>query len=426
MTTTDLYGDHARAVAAHVDAERLLEAVKSLASFGARDNGGVDRPALSERDLDARRYLIERAAALGCTVTTDHCANLFIRRPGTEPLAPVMTGSHADTQPSGGKLDGCYGVLAGLECIEAMNAAGIQTRRPLDVAIWTNEEGTRFQPGAMGSSAFVDPALMQRYLKVADATGTTLAQALEQHAQTFPTLPTRSEAQPAHAFIELHIEQGPQLENAALPLGIVSGIQGVRWYAVTCTGVAAHAGTTPMPVRRDAMTLAIDVRAQIDAFARELGQADTRVTFGRWSVAPNSINTIPASVTFTVDFRHPDAAVLAAFDQQIAQCTQGTQGTQRGDITLEALFSHAPVAFDSALLKRLGAAAAALEAPTMTLTSGAFHDAMYLARHCPTAMLFVPSRDGISHNPLEHTDDDHLVLGTRALAHCLATLCNEP
>ncbi|MBN3856967.1 M20 family metallo-hydrolase [Paraburkholderia sp. Ac-20340] len=422
--TLDESSSDARAAAAQVNPQRLLDAIQALASFGARDDGGVDRPALSGRDLQARRYLIERAIALGCTVTTDHCANLFIRRAGSEDLAPVMTGSHADTQPSGGKLDGCYGVLAGLECIEALNDAGIRTRRPLEVAVWTNEEGTRFQPGAMGSSAFVDPTLMDRYNTVADATGVTLAQALQQHAQTFPALARRNADQPAnqpaHAFIELHIEQGPQLENANLPLGIVSGIQGVRWYSITCTGVAAHAGTTPMPVRRDAMTLAIDVRATIDTFAHTLGGDDTRVTFGRWSVAPNSINTIPSTVTFTVDFRHPDAAVLAAFDQQIAQCAQ------RDGVALQGLFSHAPVAFDNALLARLTEAAAALDTPTMTLTSGAFHDAMYLARHCPTAMLFVPSRDGISHNPLEHTDDDHLVLGTRALAHCLATLCNEP
>ncbi|MDE1180499.1 M20 family metallo-hydrolase [Paraburkholderia sp.] len=406
--------------AAHVDPARLLHAIAALARFGARDDGGVDRPALSGRDLDARRYLIERAHALGCTVTTDHCANLFIRCAGTEDLPPVMTGSHADTQPSGGKLDGCYGVLAGLECIEALNDAGIRTRRPLDVVVWTNEEGTRFQPGAMGSSAFVEPALIDRYRAVSDASGVTLADALSAHSDAFPSLATRNETQAAHAFIELHIEQGPQLEIAGRPLGIVSGIQGVRWYAVTCTGVAAHAGTTPMPARRDAMTLAIDVRADIDAFAKALGQHDTRVTFGRWSVVPNSINTIASSVTFTVDFRHPDEAVLAAFDQQIAQCAA------RPDVMLEALFSHEPVGFDAALLTRLGEAADALEAPTLTLTSGAFHDAMYLAQHCPTAMLFVPSRDGISHNPLEHTDDDHLVLGTRALAHCLATLCNEP
>lgn len=412
-------GDAASTVAAHVDPARLLRSIETLASFGARSDGGVDRPALSERDLDARRYLIDRATELGCTVTTDACANLFIRRPGSENLAPVMTGSHADTQPSGGKLDGCYGVLAGIECIAALNDAGVRTRRPLDVVVWTNEEGTRFQPGAMGSSAFVQPALMERYRAVSDANGVTLAEALDAHASAFPSLTARAERTPAHACIELHIEQGPQLELADLPLGIVSGIQGVRWYAVTCNGVAAHAGTTPMPARRDAMTLAIAVRAGIDAFAHTLGLADTRVTFGRWSVTPNSINTIASCVTFTVDFRHPDERVLAAFDQQIAQCAQ------RHGVALEALFSHAPVDFAPALLTRLSEAAGALDAPTMTLTSGAFHDAMYLAQHCPTAMLFVPSRDGISHNPLEHTDDDYLVLGTRALAHCLTALCNE-
>lgn len=374
-------------VAGHVDPARLLHAVDTLASFGARADGGVDRPALSERDIDARRYLIERATALGCTVTTDHCANLFIRRAGTENLPPVMTGSHADTQPSGGKLDGCYGVLAGLECIEALNDAGIRTCRPLDVVVWPNEEGTRFQPGAMGSSAFVEPALIEKYRTASDASGITLADALAAHSLAFPSLATRNETRAAHAFIELHIEQGPQLELAGIPLGVVSGIQGLRWYSVTCTGVAAHAGTTPMHVRRDAMSLAIDVRADIDAFAKSLGQDDTRVTFGRWSVAPNSINTIASSVTFTVDFRHPDDAVLAAFDQQIAHCAE------RFRVTLEALFSHAPVAFDNALRTRLGEAAEALDARILTLTSGAFHDAMYLAQHCPTAMLFVRSRE---------------------------------
>ncbi|WP_321874336.1 M20 family metallo-hydrolase [Burkholderia ubonensis] len=413
--------DHAaQAVSAHVDPSRLLGSIDALAAFGARTDGGVDRPALSARDIEARRHLIERAHALGCTVTTDDCANLFIRRAGTEDIAPVMTGSHIDTQPTGGKLDGCYGVLAGIECIAALNDAGIRTRRPLDVAIWTNEEGTRFQPGAMGSSAFVDPVLLERYRDARDASGTTLAAALDAHRQTFPTLGKHDARQPTRAFIELHIEQGPQLELASVPLGVVCGIQGVRWHAITCEGVAAHAGTTPMHARHDAMTLAIAVRAEIEAFATALGQEHTRVTFGRWSVAPNSINTIASAVTFTVDFRHPDTDVLTAFDERLAQCAELHR------VAVEPLFSHAPVCFDDALVARLADACDALAAPTLRLTSGAFHDAMYLARHCPTAMLFVPSRGGISHNPLESTDDDHLVLGTRALAHCLATLCNEP
>ena len=414
--------DLAAMATAAVSGPRLLDAITRLAEYGARHDGGVDRPALSEADLEARRYLIDRARALGCTVATDACANLFIRRAGQENLPPVMTGSHADTQPTGGKLDGCYGVLAGLECIEALNAAGITTRRPLDVVVWTNEEGTRFQPGAMGSSAFVDPALMARYHTATDAAGISLESALAAHGRAFPSLPPRPDNaanRRAHAFIELHIEQGPQLELAGVPLGIVSGIQGVRWYEITVSGVAAHAGTTPMAVRRDAMTLAIALRNEIDALARSLGKDQTRVTFGRWSVTPNSINTIPSSVTFTIDFRHPESAVLDAFDTELAMLTQRHQALSK------VLFMHSSVAFDPSLLSRLDRAASALQARTLHMTSGAFHDAMYLARHCPTAMLFVPSRDGISHNPLEHTDDDHLVLGTRALTHCLVTLCNE-
>lgn len=410
----------ARAASAHVDSSRLLGAIEALAAFGARSDGGVDRPALSPLDIDARRHLVDRAHALGCTVTTDGCANLFIRRPGTEDIAPVITGSHIDTQPTGGKLDGCYGVLAGIECIAALNDACIETHRPLEVAIWTNEEGTRFQPGAMGSSAYVDPALLERYREASDASGVTLAAALDAHRQAFPALALRDSRPAAHAFIELHIEQGPLLELAQMPLGVVSGIQGVRWYAITCEGIAAHAGTTPMQARHDAMTLAVAVRAEIEAFATALGEEHTRVTFGRWSVTPNAINTIAASVTFTVDFRHPDGKVLAAFDRQLACCLE------RHGAALEPLFSHAPVHFDDALVAHLTDTCAALDAPALTLTSGAFHDAMYLARHCPTAMLFVPSRGGISHNPLESTSDYHLVLGTRALAHCLATLCNEP
>ncbi|ACC75145.1 M20 family metallo-hydrolase [Paraburkholderia phymatum] len=421
MMRTDqpAHDDVARRAAESIDETRLLASIETLAAFGARPDGGVNRPALSATDLDARRYLVERAHALGCAVSTDACANLFIRRPGIDDAPPVMTGSHIDTQPSGGKLDGCYGVLAGLECIAALNDAGLSTRRPLDVAIWTNEEGTRFAPGAMGSSAFVEPARMPTYLDAADAGGVTLRAALESHRRTLPELPSRGDAPPAHAFVELHIEQGPQLENADVPLGVVTGIQGVRWYAFHCEGVAAHAGTTPMPMRRDAMTLAVALRASLEEIAVSLGGEHTRVTFGRWSVTPNSINTIPSDVTFSVDFRHPDAHVLDTFDTLVAACAR------RHGARIAPLFAHTPVRFDCEVLARLDAACRALDAPALRLTSGAFHDAMYLAQHCPTAMLFVPSRDGISHNPAEATDARHLVLGARALAHTLTTLCND-
>ncbi|MBP0593603.1 M20 family metallo-hydrolase [Paraburkholderia sp. LEh10] len=414
-----MHDDIARQVADRVNAARLIESIDALAAFGARDDGGVNRPALGERDIEARRFLIERARALGCSVSVDACANLFIRRDGDTALAPVMTGSHIDTQPTGGKLDGCYGVLAGFEVLAALNDANVRTRRPLEVAIWTNEEGTRFSPGAMGSSAFVEPSRMTRYADVRDVDGVTLRAALDAHHAAFPELGARGSHDAAHAFVELHIEQGPQLENAGVPLAVVSGIQGVRWYALHCAGTAAHAGTTPMPLRRDAMTLAIALHRELDGVAHELGRDDTRVTFGRWNVEPNSINTIPSAVTFIVDFRHPDARVLAAFDERAHAIAQ------RHGARLEALFSHAPVAFDAAVLSRIDDACRALDANALHLTSGAFHDAMYLAQHCASGMLFVPSRGGISHNPAEATDAGHLVLGARVLAHCLTTLCND-
>ncbi|WP_250442253.1 M20 family metallo-hydrolase [Caballeronia sp. AZ1_KS37] len=409
----------ARQVADAVNAARLLESIEALAAFGARDDGGVDRPALGERDIEARRFLIDRARALGCSVHVDACANLFFRREGDAALAPVMTGSHIDTQPAGGKLDGCYGVLAGFEVLAALNDANVPTRRPLEVAIWTNEEGTRFSPGAMGSSAFVEPSRMARYAHVQDAEGTTLSAALQRHVSAFPELPPRAQQDAAHAFVELHIEQGPQLEKAEVPLAVVSGIQGVRWYAFHVQGIAAHAGTTPMPLRRDAMTLAIALHRELDVIAHELGRADTRVTFGRWNIAPNSINTIPSAVSFTVDFRHPDARVLGAFDEH-AQAIAQSHGAR-----IEALFAHAPVAFNPSVLSRIDEACRALDTRALHLTSGAFHDAMYLAKHCPSGMIFVPSIDGISHNPAEATDAGPLVLGARALAHCLTTLCND-
>jgi beta-ureidopropionase / N-carbamoyl-L-amino-acid hydrolase len=404
-------------VATRVNPSRLLESIDALAAFGARDDGGVNRPALGGHDIEARRFLIERARALGCTVSVDACANLFIRRGGDAALAPVMTGSHIDTQPTGGKLDGCYGVLAGLEVLAALNDANVRLRRPLEVAIWTNEEGTRFSPGAMGSSAFVEPSRLTGYADAHDAEGVTLRAALDVHRQAFPKLGTRDSRDAAHAFVELHIEQGAQLENAAVPLAIVSGIQGVRWYAFHCAGTAAHAGT--MPLRRDAMTLAIALRHEVDATAHELGRDDTRVTFGRWNIEPNSINTIPSAVTFTVDFRHPDARVLALFEERARAIAQ------HHGARIEALFSHKPVAFDAAVLSTIDDACSALHACALHLTSGAFHDAMYLARHCPSGMIFVPSRDGISHNPAEATDPEHLVLGARVLAHCLTTLSNK-
>ena len=405
-------------VVAQVSQQRLLDRLAQLARFGALENGGVDRQALSSEELDARAWLIDWAGSLGCEVITDDSANLFIRRAGQEALPPVVTGSHIDTQPSGGNLDGCYGVIAGMECLSALHNAGITTRRPIEVAVWMNEEGSRFAPGAMGSSAYVEPTRLKDYLAHQDARGITVAQALQQCHERFPHLPRRARV-PFAAFIELHIEQGPVLEQGALPLAVVSGIQGVRWYQFTCYGESAHAGTTPMAMRQDAMTLARRTAHQVELAMGHLPAEELRLTFGRWDVEPNAINTTASRVSFTIDFRHADASVLAEFDAVMQQFAAE-------NVQVKSLFHHQPVAFDVGLIAQQHASADALGIAAMKLMSGAFHDAMHLAGHCPTSMFFVPSHYGISHNPAEHTDPQYLYLGAKALAHCLTELANQP
>jgi N-carbamoyl-L-amino-acid hydrolase len=401
-----------------VSATRLQGLLDTLATFGPGSDGGMNRQALSEEDFQARAWLIGEAHRLGCTVWRDACANLFIRRDGREDLPPVMTGSHIDTQPTGGKLDGCYGVMAGLECLHALRDAGVQTRRPIEVVVWTNEEGSRFSPGAMGSSAYVDPARLTGYRNNLDAAGMSVGEALDAHAQRFADLPMREKIA-THAFVELHIEQGPVLEEAKVPLGVVSGIQGVRWYQVRCKGASAHAGTTPTHMRRDALLSAMESLRPIDELAQRLAGEDKRLTFGRWNVMPNAINTIAGEVTFSIDFRHADPQVLAAFDAGLSDCLPA-------DAQLSSLFSHEPTAFAPQVIEVLEHACEATGLGWQSIRSGAFHDAMYLAGHCPTAMLFVPSRNGISHNPLEFTEPAQLEAGARALAWSLVALAEQP
>lgn len=401
-------------VARQLDEDWLNHLLGQLAEFGKLANGGVDRQALSEVELDARAWLIDIAKQLGCDVYRDAAANLFFRRPGRLSVPPVTTGSHVDTQPSGGNYDGCYGVIAGLVCLKALNDAQVVTERPVEVVIWTNEEGSRFAPGAMGSSAFVDPARLSDHLGAIGVDGMSFRDALASHQDRFAAIPLRPDREMA-CFVELHIEQGPVLESRGLPLAIVRGIQGVRWYQITCHGVSAHAGTTPMSLRQDAMTLAREQLALIEQAMGDTADDELRLTFGRWQVTPNAINTIPSSVRFTLDFRHPSVEKLAQLDAVIASLASE-------HVTIESLLNKAPVTFDARINHVLEAAGNALDIAHMELLSGAFHDAMYLAEHCPTSMLFVPSHQGISHNPAEYTDPRSLAAGARTLACALTEL----
>ncbi|MFT7115492.1 MAG: N-carbamoyl-L-amino-acid hydrolase [Rhodoferax sp.] len=411
----------------HVQHDRLQSAIAELATFGGRPDGGVSRETLTDHDLKARRYLIDLARSRGCSVTIDDCANLFFRRPGTSDLPPVLTGSHADTQPVGGKLDGAYGVLAGLEVIAALNDAGIETLRPVEVVAWTNEEGCRFSPGAMGSSAFVDPSCLPIYRKSVDAKGVSFGDALDLAFEAVPDVLRRAMAEPMTACIELHIEQGPVLERSFVPLGVVTGIQSVRWYRIQITGIAGHAGTTPMGERVDAMVAAVALAQQLYTYQAVDAGEQLRLTLGRWQVSPNSINTIPGAVVFTVDVRCVDEKVLVQFEEALTKITKSF--TWAGQIEFESMFSRPPTHFPVAMLELIERACtrassrASLAAP-LRMTSGAFHDAMYLAEHCPTAMIFVPSKGGVSHNVAEATAPDELFLGVQALAYAVTSLAN--
>lgn len=411
----------------HVQHERLQSVIAELAAFGGRSDGGVSRETLTDNDLQARRYLIDLARSRGCSVTIDDCANLFFRRPGTSDFPPVLTGSHTDTQPVGGKLDGAYGVLAGLEVIAALNDAGIETLRPVEVVAWTNEEGCRFGPGAMGSSAFVDPSCLPTYRKSVDAKGVSFGDALDLALEAVPDVPRRPMAETMSACVELHIEQGPVLERAFVSLGVVTGIQSVRWYRIRVTGTAGHAGTMPMGERVDAMAAAVGLAQQLYAYqAMEAGEK-LRLTLGRWQVSPNSINTIPGAAEFTVDVRCVDEQVLVQFEAALNRITRAYSWA--GKIEFESIFSRPPTHFPAAMLELIERActracsSASLVAP-LRMTSGAFHDAMYLAEHCPTAMIFVPSKGGISHNAAEQTAPHELFLGVQALAYAVTSLAN--
>ncbi|HEX5485581.1 MAG TPA: hydantoinase/carbamoylase family amidase, partial [Limnobacter sp.] len=311
--------------------------------------------------------------------------------------------------------------------------AGVQTERPIEVVSWTNEEGSRFGPGAMGSSAFVQPDRLAEYRQSVDPKGIRFGNALDEALAECADVPRVAMARPMAACVELHIEQGPVLESAGTPLGVVSGIQAVRWFTVQCTGTMAHAGTTPMGVRRDAMVIANAIANELYALAPRTatapGTPELRMTLGRWQVEPNSVNTIPGRVEFTVDMRSLDDSELDAAEQALYAACKIHSGEGEA-VVVSKFFHRAPTYFPEGMLQVIekGCTRASGKSgcrPPMRLTSGAFHDAMYLADHCPTAMIFVPSVNGISHNAAEETDLKDLVLGAQALAYAVVALACE-
>ncbi|HET8728034.1 MAG TPA: Zn-dependent hydrolase [Alphaproteobacteria bacterium] len=413
----------ARAAAERVDERRLWDRHMAMAQHGARPDGGVNRQAFSAEDAAARRLLADWAAELGLEVHIDPVTNLFLRLPGTDPeAAPVVTGSHLDSQPMGGKFDGAFGVLAGLEAVEAISKAGVRTRRPIEIVAWVNEEGSRFQPGMTGSAAFTGVESPERATSWQDGEGVTIADTLPAMRAATPEAKTRPLGFPIAAYVEAHIEQGPRLEAAGLPVGIVTGIQGIRWFTVEIEGEAAHAGTTPKAARRDALAAAVRMVAALERLMADPDDV-VRFTVGRFEVRPGSPNTVPDRALFTIDFRHPDATVLARLGDSVAQVCREEAGPC--GVTVTETQHTRPVRFPDAMTAVLRDAAEALGIGHMDLPSGAGHDAKHVAGVCPSAMLFVPCRKGISHNPAEHAEPADLAAGTRALAHALVELANR-
>ncbi|KPQ21468.1 MULTISPECIES: M20 family metallo-hydrolase [unclassified Halomonas] len=410
------------AIAAAVNPRRLAKDLATLAMIGAREDGGVARLALDSHDISARRWLVEQASELGANASVDAMGNVFLDLPGSDPeLAPVVTGSHLDSQPAGGKYDGALGVLAGLEALRALKAAGFTPRHPLSLVSWTNEEGARFSPGTSGSAVFCNVRSLEATRLIKDSEGMTMGHALDMCLAEMDAadVPRRPMATPMHAFIELHIEQGPILERKGASVGVVEGIQGVSWFEVTVEGSANHAGTTPRAHRRDALEGACAVATALREAARD-SEDRVRFTIGKFDVSPGSVNTIPDRVTFSIDLRHPEGATLKALEATFNDITQQTWAGCR--VTLASLSRIEPVAFPDTLTAQIDATAGELGITAPHLVSGAFHDAIHLANHCPTAMLFVPCHKGLSHHPDEHTELDDAVVGTQLLAASLARL----
>ena len=395
-----------------IDSQRLWNSLMDLAKIGATAKGGVRRLALTELDGEARGLFVRWCKEAGCSVVIDGIGNIFARRPGrNDSLPPVITGSHIDTQPSGGKFDGNYGVMAGLEVVRSLNDHKIRTEAPIEVAVWTNEEGSRFTPVMMGSGVFVGAFPLESTLQRADLEGITVGQALKQIGYAGPE---KIGGRPVGAYFEAHIEQGPILEDTRKVIGVVVGALGLRWYDVVVTGQDAHAGPTPMRLRKDALVAASKMVAEINALAYRY-QPDGRGTVGFMQVKPNSRNVIPGEVRFSVDLRHAEDTSLDQMENEMRALCELHASSGSVTTTVERVANYPACKFDTGCVSAVRNAAQTLGLSHMDIVSGAGHDAIYMARITPTSMIFVPCEGGISHNEIENAKAEDLAAGCNVL-----------
>jgi N-carbamoyl-L-amino-acid hydrolase len=405
-----------------IDAKRLWDSLMSMAQFGATPKGGVRRLTLTDIDRQGRDYFRARCEAAGLSVRVDEIGNMFARRPGRDPnRLPVLFGSHLDSQPSGGKFDGALGVIAGLEVMQSLNDLGIVTEAPVELINWTDEEGSRFGHSLMGSGVWSGVYTRDKIYALTDTEGTSVETALDQigYRGAEPARPF-----PADAYFELHIEQGPILEREHTDIGIVTGAQAQVWYDAVTIGTDSHAGTTPPSTRKDALVCAARIIDLVDRMMRARGE-DGRGTVGQLLVSPNSRNVIPGEVRFSVEFRHPDDAEVDRLDAQFPR-EAGFIARDCG-VTLELtqLFKIPAQPFDPACVDLVRQASARLGFSSREIVSGAGHDAVYVARHIPTAMIFTPCKDGLSHNEAESIKPEEAAAGCQVLFEAVLARANR-
>lgn len=397
-----------------INSSRLWNSIMETAKIGGTLKGGVKRLTLTDLDAQVRHWFIARCKEAGCEVHYDDMGNIFARRPGRDAsLPPIAIGSHLDTQPTGGKFDGILGVLAGLEIICALNDANIQTNAPIEVINWTNEEGSRFSPAMLSSGVFAGVFDKNYAYERADRDGLKFGDELKRIGFAGEE-PCGSHKLSAH--LELHIEQGPILEDEEKTIGIVTGIQGIRWYEVTVTGVECHAGSTPMHLRQDALVISAKMIEAVQAAAFTHGP-DAVATVGLLEVRPNSRNVIPGEVFFTIDLRDPSDRIVAVMEGDIKKAFSKIIENSNVTYVLERTWCSPAVHFNPACIAEVEKSAALLNYPARKMVSGAGHDSAYTAKIAPTTMIFVPCEKGISHNEAEKTELEQVAAGTDVLLH---------
>lgn len=403
-----------------VNGDRLWHRLMAMANIGSTPKGGVCRLTLTDEDKEGRDLFVRWCEEAGCTVRVDQMGNIFARRSALDPdengeTASVLVGSHLDTVPTGGKFDGALGVLAGLEVIETLNDHGIGTSTPLEIVSWTNEEGARYVPALIGSGVFAGAFDLDFALSVEDRKGLLFGDELERigYAGSMPV-----GLRTFKATFELHIEQGPILEDAAKTIGVVTDVQGARWYEVVLEGKETHAGPTPMSHRRDPVKGLASILPGIFELADRYAPHG-RTTVGSIVAEPGVTNTVPGRLTFKVDFRHPESSVLDAMQMRLGEIVEVACRDNRLRAEIHDIWQLPPVKFDAGCVAAVRNAANVVGVSSMDIISGAGHDAAYIARVAPTSMIFIPCEDGLSHNELEKANKIDVIAGANVLLHAV-------